>query len=353
MRVLIRRTRPLSYTQILERARIIVTGIVNGYSRRWTNRVLVNRNRKPWLTALVSAGLFAGINLAWLQVAAAATYGIGACPNDYAECLERWKGDRLAKLRGAEGYLNLVGLYWLKDGISSFGSSSANDLVFPAFAPADMGTFALGPNGVAMTVQSDVEIRIRGESVRNARMHDDTGRDPVVATFGSLAWTVIRRGNRFAVRLRDFENPALSEFQPIDYYPTSLDLRVRAKLQRYDQPRIVRVDTVVEGLDYNPTAPGILHFEIGGQSFDLEAYDAGEELLLVFGDTTSGRETYPAGRFLYTQKPDENDVVVLDFNTAQNPPCAFNEFATCPIASPRNRLAVPIPAGERFDPSVH
>jgi hypothetical protein len=128
---------------------------------------------------------------------------------------------------------------------------------------------------------------------------------------------------------------------------------VEARLQRYDQPRIIRVDTVIEGLDYNPTSPGLLRFDIGGQSFELEAYNAGDEFLLVFGDATSGRETYPAGRFLYANKPGKDGVVVLDFNTAQNPPCAYNEFATCPIASPRNRLAIRIPAGERFDPSGH
>jgi len=313
----------------------------------------MNRTRILCLPALVSTGLVAGLIFAWLQVATAASYGIGACPGDYAECLEQWKSNRLATLHSEEGYLNLVGLYWLRNGINNFGSSSSNDLVFPEFAPADMGVFELGPNGVEMTVQPDVRIRVRGKSVKQALMADDTSRDPAVATFGSLAWTVIRRDNRFAVRLRDFENPALSTFQPIDYYPTDEKLRITAKLQRYERPRVIRIDTVVEGLDYNPTSPGILRFEIGGQSFELEAYNAGEEFLLVFGDTTSGRETYPAGRFLYTQKPDKNEFVVLDFNTAQNPPCAFNEFATCPIASPRNRLAIPIPAGERFDPSGH
>jgi uncharacterized protein (DUF1684 family) len=317
------------------------------------NRNLMKRNRKLCLPAVVGTGLISSLMFAWLQIATAATYGIGSCPNDYAECLEQWKIDRIARLRSKEGYLNLVGLYWLKNGINNFGSSSGSDLVFPVFAPADMGAFERGPNGVEMTVKSDVRIRVRGETVRKVQMADDTSSDPAVATYGSLAWTVIRRDNRFAVRLRDFENPALSAFPPIDYYPTDEKLRITAKLQRYDRPRIIRIDTVVEGLDYNPTSPGILHFEIGGQSFELEAYNAGEEFLLVFGDTTSGRETYPAGRFLYTKKPDKDDVVVLDFNTAQNPPCAFNEFATCPIASPRNRLPIPVLAGERFDPLAH
>ena len=161
------------------------------------------------------------------------------------------------------------------------------------------------------------------------------------------------RSDRMPILLRDFDHPALRTFPPIDYFPTDEKLRVEARLQRYAQPRIVRVDTVIEGLDYNPSSPGVLRFDIGGQSFELEVYDAGDEYLLVFGDATSGRDTYPAGRFLYAEKPGNDGTVLLDFNTAQNPPCAFNEFATCPVASPRNRLAVRIPAGERYDPSGH
>jgi hypothetical protein len=145
----------------------------------------------------------------------------------------------------------------------------------------------------------------------------------------------------------------LSAFPPLDYFPTDETLRVLAKLQRYARPKIVRIDTVVEGLDYNPSSPGLLQFDIAGQSFELEAYNAGEELLLVFGDTTSGRQTYPAGRFLYVSRPGRDGITVLDFNTAQNPPCAFNDFATCPVASPRNRLAIRVAAGERFDASGH
>lgn len=313
----------------------------------------MNRNRILCRPAVISTALIAGLVLFSGQFAGAATYGIGPCPNAYDACLEQWKTDRVASLRSEEGYLNLVGLFWLKKGINYFGSSDSNELVFPAATPAEMGMFELGPKGVAMTVRSEVEIRVGGDSVKRARMIDDMSGDPTVASFGSLAWSVIRRDNRFAVRLRDFENPALGAFPPIDYYPTDESLRITAKLHRYDQPRVIRVDTVVDGLDYNPTSPGVLHFEIGGQSLEFEAYNAGPEFLVVFGDATSGRETYPAGRFLYADKPDQDDVVVLDFNTAQNPPCAFNEFATCPIASPRNRLVIPIPAGERFDPSGH
>ncbi len=315
-------------------------------------------NRFPFLRLLPlsGAGLLLPIlvmAIGWMPVAESATSGIGVCPNAYRQCLQDWKAERVAYLKSDQGYLNLAGLFWLRDGISTFGSGAGNDLMFPTAAMPEMGTFELGELGVIMNVLAGVDVRLDGNPVSRVPMADDTGDHPGVATFGTFAWTIIRRDNRFAVRLRDFDHPALTTFPPIDYYPTDENLRVEARLRRYDQPRIIKVDTVIEGLDYNPSSPGLLRFDIDGQSFELEAYNAGEEFLLVFGDATSGRETYPAGRFLYADKPDEDDLVVLDFNTAQNPPCAFNEFATCPIASPRNRLAIRIPAGERFDPSGH
>jgi len=210
-------------------------------------------------------------------VAAAATYGIGACPNVYRQCLLEWKAERIAYLKSDQGYLNLAGLFWLREGISTFGSGAGSDLLFPAAAMPEMGTFELGESGVVMNVRGGADVRMDGNPVSRVQMADDTSGQPSVVTFGSFAWTVIRRDDRFAVRLRDFDHPALSTFPPIDYYPTDVNLRVEARLQRYDQPRIIKIDTVIEGLDYNPTSPGLLRFDIGGQSFELEAYNAGDE----------------------------------------------------------------------------
>lgn len=328
--------------------------MVNGYiAVSEDKQIFMSRFRFLHGQPAIRAGLVALTALCWTAVAESATHGIGDCPHDYRHCLEEWKAGRVASLKGETGYLNLAGLFWLRKGVNTFGSGAGNDLRFPATAMPEMGSFELGENGVVMNVRSGADVRMDGSPVSRVQMADDASENPGVVTFGSLTWSVIRRGDRFAVRLRDLDHPALRTFPSIDYFPTDENLRVEARLQRYERPRMVSVDTVIEGLDYNPTSPGLLRFEIGGQSFELEAYNAGDEFLLVFGDATSGRETYPAGRFLYASKPGGDDVVVLDFNTAQNPPCAYNDFATCPVASPRNRLAIRIPAGERFDPSAH
>jgi len=286
-------------------------------------------------------------------IANPAETAIGHCAERYEQCLSDWKAKRLEFLKGEDGYLNLAGLFWLKEGPNTFGSDPSNNLVFPGKPGKNLGTFTLRDDLVTMSVNENYDVLITGRRVGRAVMRDDTSGDPIVASHGSLSWIIIRRDNQFAVRLRDFEHPSLQNFPPIDSYPVNEDYRINATLHPYPEPRIIRVDTVIAGLDYNPWSPGVVRFELDGAAYELEAYDAGSELFMVFGDRTSGRETYPAGRFLYARKPDKGGEFTLDFNTAHNPPCAFNEFATCPIASARNRLPVRIPAGERFDPTTH
>lgn len=271
----------------------------------------------------------------------------------YLTDLAAWQTERVARLKGPSGYLNLIGLFLLRQDVSTIGSSPDNDFILPSHTAPMLGSFHKINEEILMDVQDGVEV-LHGETpVKSIAMVDDHSENPVVLTHGSLAWTVIRRDDKFFVRVRDFDNPAIAAFKPIEYFPVNMDLRVAAVLDRFEEPRQLRVDTVITGLDYRPQSPGKLKFQIAGESFELEAYQSGERLFLIFGDATSGRESYPAGRFLYASMPDDSGVTILDFNKAYNPPCAFNEFATCPVAAPQNRLRTKILAGERFDPSMH
>ena len=269
-----------------------------------------------------------------------------------AEILE-WRVGRLERLKGPTGYLNLAGLHWLDKETTTFGSAAANDFVLPAAAAPSVGSLTLTEQGVEMTVADGVDVRHEDEPVQALLLADDTTENPVTITHGSLVWTVIKRDGRFALRLRDYDHPAIAAFPPIEYYPIDTALRVNATLREFAERRILNVETVIEGLGWNPQSPGKVEFEVGGEVFELEAYASGDDLFFVFGDQTSGRETYPAGRFLYAAWPADGGTTVLDFNRAYNPPCAFNDFATCPVASPQNRLATRIEAGEKYDPKVH
>jgi uncharacterized protein (DUF1684 family) len=271
----------------------------------------------------------------------------------YVAEIEEWRAGRLERLKAENGYLNLAGLFWLEDIVSSFGSDEENDVRFPPIAAANMGVFELTNDGVLMTVHPEADVRLDGERVESLLMHDGTTAESETVTSGSLAWVAINRDGKIGIRLRDFKHPALEAFPPIPYFDINANLRVEATLKLFDAPKTMNVGTVIEGVGYNPMSPGVLVFAIDGESYELEAYASGENLFFVFGDQTSGRETYGAGRFVYTTWPDEGSKTVLDFNKSYNPPCAFGDFSTCPVASPQNRLPVRIEAGEKFVPELH
>ena len=271
----------------------------------------------------------------------------------YEAEIAEWRNGRLERLKGPTGYLNLAGLFWLSAKATTLGSAADNDIVLPASAAPRVGKLEMTADGVMLVAESGVDVRNGDTPVDAILLDDDTTENPVTITHGSLVWTIIKRDGRFALRLRDYEHPAIEAFPPIEYFPISTELRVRATLREFAEPRVLNVETVIEGLGWKPESPGKVVFEVGGEPFELEAYASGDELFFVFGDQTSGRETYPAGRFLYADWPEDGGTTILDFNRAYNPPCAFNDFATCPVASPQNRLATRIEAGEKFDPTVH
>jgi len=268
------------------------------------------------------------------------------------EVLE-WRAWRIEQLKKPFGYLNQIGLYWLEPGVYSFGSAASNDIVVNAGAAPEIGVFTVSADGISMTVRPGVDVQSDGVPVGEMVIPADTTGQEVIVSHGSIAWTVVEREGRYAVRLRDFEHPFVKSFGPLPYFDIAPSLRVQATLRRYAEPRIVSVDTVIEGLGFHPESPGIVEFEIDGKTYGLEAYTSGEQLFYVFGDLTNRDVTYGAGRFLYSTMPGENGLTVLDFNKAYSPPCAFNDYSTCPVAAPGNRLPIRIEAGEKFDTSFH
>jgi uncharacterized protein (DUF1684 family) len=165
-------------------------------------------------------------------------------------------------------------------------------------------------------------------------------------TSGSLSWHIIKRGSRFGIRLRDFENPLVEQLKEIPYYPIDTRWRVTAEYTAFAEPRKQVVQTVI-GMDAVNLIPGELTFKLEGQT--LKLYPVTEEggLTLVFGDQTNGDDTYGGGRFLDLNAPDAKGHVEIDFNLAYNPPCAFTPFATCQLPHRDNMLPVKIEAGEK------
>jgi uncharacterized protein (DUF1684 family) len=266
----------------------------------------------------------------------------------YEAAVREWRNERVASLQGESGYLNLVGLHWLEPGEYTFGAAADNDIVFADTDTPRIGRFLLNAEGVRMIPEPGVDVRYEGIPVRTLILTDDTAENPVVVTHGSLAWGAIQRDGRYAIRVRNLSNSRLETFPGLEYFPIDLDYRVVGTLKPYEVHRVAEVGTVIEGLGYHPESPGVVEFELLGERHELEAYLSGERLFFVFGDRTNGRETYPAGRFLYALMPDATGRTVMDFNLSYSPPCAFNAFSTCPVAAPRNRLPLRIEAGELY-----
>jgi len=264
-----------------------------------------------------------------------------------------WRADRLAHLVAPDGYLTQIGLHWLGEGTYTIGSAVGNAIVVPATAAPVIGEFRVSADGVRFLASDGVEVLQDGRPVEEVMMAADTTGHPVTVAHRSLAFSVIERAGKLAVRIRDYERPFVKDFGPIPYFDIDPGRRVTGTLKPYDEPRTVAVDTVIEGFQQFPVAPGVVQFEIDGERYELEPTLNGNALFFVFGDQTNRDDTYGAGRFLDTSLPGTDGRLVLDFNKSYSPPCAFNDFSTCPVASPRNRLRIRIEAGEKYDPALH
>lgn len=271
----------------------------------------------------------------------------------YEQEVMDWRAGRLERLLAPNGFLTQVGLYWLEEGVFSIGSDSGNDIVLPATAAARVGQIQVTGEEVRLLVNDGVEVFSDDQEISEIKLPPDTSGEYVAVSHGSIAWSVIERGGKLAIRVRDYEHPWVKSFGPLPYYDIDPKWRINATFHGYDEPRVITVNTVIEGFQQNPISPGTVTFEVGGVEYELEAQASGDSLFFVFSDATDRDDTYGAGRFLYSATPDENGKLILDFNKSYSPPCAFNDFSTCPVASPRNRLPIRIEAGEKFDPDLH
>jgi len=272
----------------------------------------------------------------------------------YEREIAAWHADREARLKGPEGWLNLAGLHWLEPGRNTFGSAADNDIVIPqSRAAARIGEFVVESGAVRFTAAPGADVRADGTAVDSLALSDDDPGPAAVLTHADLAFFVIDREGRLGIRLRDYRHPVLASFPGIESYPAAPRWRLDAQFRPYAEPRQISVATVVEGLGWEPIAPGVLEFEVDGETHSLEVLDSGDGLFVMFADGTTGTTTYPAGRYLYAEPPGADGTTVLDFNKAYNPPCAFNEFATCPLPPRHNFLSVAIAAGEKYSDALH
>jgi uncharacterized protein (DUF1684 family) len=290
-----------------------------------------------------------GLALAALLAAAAAgVEGAGELAAEQASVSE-WRAERLAALKSDDGWLTLTGLYWLKEGDNSFGRAPGNALVLDNPSLAERaGTFVLRGHQVRFLAHPGSGVTHDGQPLGTLELAADTSGHPTVLASGALRFYVIERAGTLGVRVRDLDNPHRSGFRGFEYFPVSTAWLVRARFERYQPARRIPIMNVL-GMQQQMESPGALVFTRDGREWRLDTLleaPGDQELFVMFADATSGHETYGAGRFLYIPLPQGAEALV-DFNKAQNPPCALNDFATCPLPPWQNRLELRVTAGEK------
>ncbi|HWW33011.1 MAG TPA: DUF1684 domain-containing protein [Steroidobacteraceae bacterium] len=263
--------------------------------------------------------------------------------------IARWRSERVESLTSDSGWLTLAGLFWLKEGDNTFGRAAGNSLVLDNAALADAaGSFVLSGRQVRFVARPGSGVSHDGREVTTLDLTPDSSGHPTVLASGALRFYVIERAGNLGVRVRDLNNPHRTGFRGLEYFPVSADWVVNARFERYTPVRHIRIINIL-GMELEMDSPGAVVFTRNGREWRLDTVleePGDQELFIMFADATSGHETYGAGRFLYIPLP-AGDSVPVDFNKAYNPPCALNEFATCPLPPWQNRLKLKVTAGEK------
>jgi uncharacterized protein (DUF1684 family) len=275
--------------------------------------------------------------------------GIGKL--SYDDEIRKWQQTRAQRLQSEDSWLSLAGLYWLNEGTSRIGSDKAsNDVVFPAKAPASIGTLTLTNGKAMLTPNPAAQLTIDGKpfTAPSELRHDLDPAGPNVIRFGTMNFQVIKRNDKYALRLKDKENDARVHFKGLEYFPVNPKWRIEAQFSPYNPPKKIPITNVL-GMTGDETSPGAIAFSVDGKEYSIDPIlEAGEsDYFIIFRDATAGKETYPAARYMYAAPPGKDGKVILDFNKAYNPPCAFTPYATCPLPPPQNKLPFRIEAGEK------
>ena len=266
----------------------------------------------------------------------------------YLKSEAKWRKSRDAYWRMENSWLALAGLFWLQEGDNRIGSASTNEIVLPETAPNLLGIVVKQGSKLRLVISAEHTITVDDEPTLEADLRPDMKGTPSVIKYGDLTMIIIQRGDDYALRLWDNSRSERETFAGRIWYPIDINYRIPARYERFTAPTQLSVPTTI-GTQLLVTASGKVHFELKGQAYSLIVSESVVHgLSISFRDTTNGKTTYGACRYLMTELPDNDDNVMLDFNRAYNPPCSITDFATCAFPPPENHLPIAIEVGERI-----
>jgi uncharacterized protein (DUF1684 family) len=266
-----------------------------------------------------------------------------------------WQAKRRESVAGTNGWATLIGLHWLHPGRNSAGADPTNDVVLPRDrAPGFIGDFIRKDRKVRFEAAIGTAASVAGKAVHSLDLESDALLSPTKLQIRTLTMIVIERGERIGLRVRDPQAPARVHFRELQYFPYSPKWRIEGRFEKASAAEKLLVQDVTGGTQ-EYVVPGWVVFLVNGSEHRLEVVEepGEEDYFVIFRDQTAGKATYPAGRFFYVAKPDATGRVVIDFNRAYNPPCAFTPYATCPLPPRQNWLPISVEAGERVPPGHH
>lgn len=269
--------------------------------------------------------------------------------SDYEAALQQWRSEVEKNLRHEHSWLALAGLFWLEEGENLVGSAPNSAVRLPERFPEKIGAFHLDGDQVSFRLNGDAPVKLNEKETLSGKhaLKADISGEPDALYLEDLKMMVVVRDGKAAVRVWDPQHPRRGNFKGRKWYPPNSNFRVRADIRAYDPPKKVLVDDVL-GFQQEGQIDAALVFKLDGRQHSLDAkyLDSGT-YYVIFQDATAGKGSYPAGRYLVTDKV-EGDKVMIDFNRAYNPPCAFTDFATCPLPRPENIMDITIEAGEQY-----
>lgn len=317
--------------------------------------------RPARLLALFCALLPAG---GWLPLAAQSAPDAQApsttATDPWLRDLTAWRTHREQEISAPGGWLTLVGLEWLKPGMNSVGTAADNQIRVHAQAPDHIGLLAVNGKPPNTTVKLlaphggfPPDLTLDGKPAVEGPIVTDDAKPSTLAWHG-LALAVLRRGDRFVLRIKDNDSPARVGFHGLNWYPPDPRYRVIAKWTPFTPPHIEKIPTVL-GTTLDLPSPGVAEFTLDGKTIRLEpVIEPGQEgtLFFIMRDVTSQITTYETARYLHPGLPDHGldkpGLLTLDFNRLENPPCAYSTYATCPLPPEQNQLDIALEAGEQL-----
>jgi uncharacterized protein (DUF1684 family) len=265
----------------------------------------------------------------------------------YVQSILKWREEVDANLRRENGWLALAGLYWLRKGTSLIGSHPNADILLPRRAPDRLGTFEFDGEHVTLTVEGDTHVEVNGTPAKQVQLDADLEDVPSFITFGDMRMVVLRRAKGVGIRVWDNAREERRSFPSRQWYPVKEQFRIPATYTRFEIPRIVKMPDILGAILDEPMQ-GSVTFEFQGKRHELLVEELPDcRLFIQFMDRTNGNPTYPSGRYHYTEAQKDGRVLI-DFNKAYSPPCAFTEYATCTFPPQENHLDAAIEAGEMY-----